>query len=164
MLKFLPSLRLPTRSEACVAGAALLILLFASWQRRGEKISALEAQLAAKPMVEERVKEVRVEGPVRVVEKFVVGPAGACVLDERTTERGATTTTTEAEHEERPICAPEYSAHTRYAGLALDPLDARRPRLRAGVTLFDRLDLGGAYDTRFPPLGGALQAEAAYRF
>ncbi len=68
-------------------------------------------------------------------------------------------------HKEIPWDAGEPRNRTRYVGIGVDPLNyARIPRLRAGLTFLGSIDVGIAYDARFPPVAGAFSIEAAYRF
>ena len=110
-LLLLRKLRLPTRGEAEIIGLVAFAMLFMSWQRRGEAIKTRDAIIAAKPLIEEHVREVRVEGPVRIVEKIVKQADGACTI-ERVTERAEVTTSREAERKETPICLPPAVAKT----------------------------------------------------
>lgn len=152
----MPLLRLPNRNEAAIIGLALLALLLASWTRRGEKISALEAQLAAKPRVEfrDRVveKKVVVKGPTHVV--TVVAKDGSKTT---TVDRAGETVTSDKNRDtqrvETPICPAPYRAKTRYAGVALAPDAWDRPRLSLGLTFADRVDFGGYFDTRYSAFG-----------
>jgi len=130
-LLLLKSLRLPSRSEAELLGVVAFVLLFASWLRRGEAIKTRDAIIAAKPMVEERVREVKVEGPVRVVEKIVKGADGSCSI-ERTTDRGEVTTSREADRKETPICLPTPAGKTWAIGGGLDL--RRRDRGTVGLS------------------------------
>lgn len=144
LLLLLRKLRLPTRGEAELLGLVAFVLLFASWQRRGEAIKTRDAIIAAKPMIEERVKEVRIEGPVRVVEKIVKSADGACTI-ERTTERAEVRTERAAEHMERPVCPAPDRIKTWAVGGGLN----LRHRDRGSVGLsksFGDLGLGLSHD------------------
>lgn len=142
-------LRLPSRNEAALIGLAVLALLFASWLRRGEKISSLEAQLAAKPMVEfrDRVVEKRVveKGPVHFVK--VVAPDGTKTT---TVDRAAVVVTTDkaSDHErkETPICPQPHRAPTRYFGptWGKDGFAGSWVKgARGGINVMENWDLGG---------------------
>lgn len=134
------------------------------------KLRAAELALATKPKVEyvKQIfeKTVTTAGPERVVEKIREIPGGERIIERvvyRDTVKTETGTETKVDRKEEAACPPAAS-RKRYVGLALDPLNTQRPRLRAGLTIWNRFDLGGAYDSRFAPNQGALQIEAAYRF
>lgn len=112
-----------------------------------------------------RTEDVR-RGPVKITRRTETRPDGSKVVEqtrEIASEERHSTVAAETRHQEIP--APPRPSRTRYVGVGVDPLDyARLPRLRAGLTLWERLDAGVAYDARRPVLGGALTLEAAYRF
>lgn len=154
---------------------AALAFCLAYSKRQGESIATLRAALEAKPAVQERVVYKdrvvfkRVEGPTRTETRTVIAPSGDRVIEkvvykdrvvvERDSEKAGETARVET-----PNCPPEKHLPTRYLGLGLDPLRYEKPRLRAGLTFWNRLDVGAAYDTRFAPTNGAAQLEAAWRF
>lgn len=150
----------------CALCLALLLVVWGLMQHIGK----LNATLAAKPKVEysKQVveKKVVVAGPERVVEKIREVPGGERIVERtiyRDVVRTETGTDTNVDRKEAPVGLPA-TRKSRYVGLGLDPLAPEKPRLRAGLTFWDRLDLGAAYDTRFAPKSGALQAEASFRF
>lgn len=141
-------LRLPSRFELELAGLAALIFLAAAYLRERQKVAARDAIIAARPATEEEVREIRVEGPVRVVEKIVAGE-----VVERETMREVVRVERDSSRSETPACPPAPRPKTRYAGLAAAPDAWRRPRVSAGLTLADRLDLGAYYDSRYAAFG-----------
>lgn len=136
----------------------IAVLAFAVWALRAE-LRTDKVALAARPAVETHVVTRTVQGPERIVEKVVKGD-----VVERTVYKDPVTTVTEASRDTHPACPDPLRPPTRYVGAGWSPLDERRPRIRAGGTLFGRLDLGGYYDTAKTPAQGALGIEAAYRF
>lgn len=147
--------------------AIAAVFFFVAWLRRGEQIAFLEGRPAVTDDVKTKVVTRLVEGPVRVVVKTVVAPDGTRTT-EKTLERASrekdTGRESESHHVEVPPALPR-SSRTRYVGLGIDPLNyARLPRLRAGVTVWNAVDVGVAYDSRFAPTSGAFGIEAAYRF
>ncbi len=141
-------LRLPNRNEVAIAVAAAVVLLFASWLRRGEKIAALEADLAAKPRVEfrDRVVEKRVvvKGPIRIVK---VQAADGSVTT--TTDRAPETVSTDKDKDvvkiETPICPPPSRPKSRYVGLIWGANGYRGSWVkgaRAGINVLENWDLG----------------------
>src|SRR3990172_1826875 len=140
LLSLLRRLRLPSRSEAELLGFAVFVLLFASWLRRGEAIKTRDTIIAAKPMIEDRIQLVRVEAPVRIIEKIVKSADGSCSI-ERTTDRGTVTTKTESERKETSVCLPLSAGKVWALGGSLDL--RRRDRGAAGVSRsFGDLTLG----------------------
>lgn len=144
--------RLPSRNEVAVAAAFLLVLLFASWLRRGEKIAALEAQLAEKPKVEfrDRVVEKRVvvRGPVRVVKEVVQAPDGTKTTRTET-DRAPETVSTDKDRDvarvETPVCPPPTRPKSRYAGLILGTdgyAGSPVKGARVGLNVWQSWDLG----------------------
>lgn len=164
----------------------LLLLLKQAWERRELILLALLLglmaitrqqratilALRARPTVEfrDRVVEKRVvvRGPVRIVKEVVKAVDGT--LTTRTiTDRAAETINTDKDREktrvETPPTLPPDSARTRYVGLALDPFDRGMPkRARAGLTFWNCLDAGVAWEPRRAPTDGAVQAEIGWRF
>lgn len=134
------------------------------------RVDELEKALAAKPKIitetEVETKIVTVEGPERIVEKIVEKPGGERII-ERVIEKEATRTETGTEAKAVRSQTPtgKLDLPRRYIGLAIDPISRfDKPRFRAGLTVWNRLDLGVAYDTRFPLNRGGAQIEAALRF
>lgn len=164
------SLPLPKSTDGrlvlgCVILGFLLIMA-------GLRIQQLDTLLAARPLVSDHVVDNRTEdvrrGPVKKIKTVVTAPDGTKTVT-TSTDSGAVEvhkkSESETSHQEIPIQDPASRARTRYVGLGVDPLNyARLPRLRAGVTLWERLDAGVAYDSRFSPVAGAFQLEAAWRF
>lgn len=135
-------------------------------------IGEQRSQLDAKPVVletrlDERTEDVR-RGPVTITRRTETKPDGTKVVEQKREVAGEErhiAASSDVHHEETPVSALAPRARNRYVGVGVDPLNyARLPRLRAGVTLFDRVDLGVAYDARFAPVSGAFQIEASYRF
>jgi hypothetical protein len=141
-------LRLPNRNEVAIAAVALLVLLFASWLRRGEKIASLESQLAAKPRVEFRdkivEKRVVVKGPVHTVTVLAKDGSKTTTTD-RAPETVSTDKAKDAIRVETPICPPTHR-QTRYAGLIFgaDGYGGSWVKgFRGGINVFENWDLGG---------------------
>lgn len=140
--------RLPSRNELAIAGAALLVLLFASWLRRGEKIAVLESEFAAKPRVEfrDRVVEKRivVKGPVHVV--TVQAPDGSKMT---TVDRAPETVSTDKDRDvsrvETPICPQPHRVPSRYVGpiFGKDGYAGSWVKgARGGINVLENWDLG----------------------
>ncbi len=146
MLPFKP--RLPSRNEVSIAVGFVLVFLFASWLRRGEKIAALESELAAKPRVEfrDRVVEKRVvvKGPIRIIK---VQSADGTVTT--TTDRAPEIVSTDKDKEitrvETPICPAARAVSSRYIGLIAGAAGYGGSWIkgfRGGVNILDNWDLG----------------------
>ena len=171
-LWLLSRLRLPKPGELALIGLALLVLLFASWLRRGEKIASLETQLRAKPLVEtkivERVVVKKVAGPVRVVEKITTAKSGERVV-ERTIERASVVSekgsSSEVSIVELPVIVAPADRIARprwYVGAGYAPAIAGSSgwAARIGLCFGGRLDLG----YRFARLAPHHGLEVAWRF
>lgn len=142
-----------TMKNIQIAGAALLVLVSASWLRRGEKIASLESALAAKPLVEfrDRVVEKRVvvKGDVRIVREVVKAPDGT-VTSRTETARAPETVTTDKDRDvvrvETPICPAPHKVPARYAGLiwGADGYGGSWVKgARGGINVLENWDLGG---------------------
>ena len=133
----------------------LSLLLLASMARNRR----LSVALAAKPKIEiqlvEKIRTVRIAGPVRIRERIVQIPGEGRMI-EREVFRDPVTTETgkerEAHVEQAPVCAePAAVGHKRWLfGLAARPGAPggnlfKVDGVRAGINLFDRLDLSGGY-------------------
>jgi len=142
-------------------GCILLALMLAA---AGAKIVRQQEQLDAKPAVTERVVYRKVQGPTRVEVRTITKPDGEKIVERiRVVEKVEIDTMTE--YVEVPVGALAPKKRTRYLGIGVDPLNyARLPRIRAGVTLWNKVDAGVSYDARFSPVGGAVGLELAYRF
>lgn len=145
----MPNLRLPSKGEAALIGLALVVFLFASWLRRGERIAVLEQALAAKPKVEfrDRVveKKVVVKGSVRVVK--VEAPDGTKTT---TVDRAPETVTTDKDRDvartETPVCPPPRRLPSRYAGVIMGAdgyAGSWVKGARGGINVLENWDLGG---------------------
>lgn len=145
--------RLPSRNELAVAAAFLLVLLFASWLRRGERIATLEAALAAKPKVEFRdrivEKRVVVRGPVRVVKEVVQAPDGTKTTRTET-DRASETVSTDKDRDvarvETPVCPPPRRLPSRFAGVIMGAdgyAGSWVKGVRGGINVMENWDLGG---------------------
>lgn len=158
LLSLLPLL-LKHRVALFRAAVALLILvlLLVCWQR-GKRISGLEAALAAKPQIVEKVvtvEKVRTvvkAGPERVVEKIVYQPGGVEIV-EREIWREPVETVTEAaketaqDRQEGPSQASLGVAPRRFLiGLSAPILAPSNGIVaRAGVTFWNRVDVVADY-------------------
>lgn len=163
------NLRLPSKGEAALIGAALVVLLFVSWLRRGERIAVLEQAVAAKPRVEFRdrivEKRVVVKGPVRVVK--VEAPDGTKTT---TVDRAAETISTDKDRDvarsETPVCAPPRPAKTRVAGVLFGPHGFGGSWVeggRLGLTFVDTWDLAARVQ-RMPSGSVGVGADASFRW
>lgn len=146
--------------------AVAVVGLLAVAKRQQETIGALRSR----PAVEfrDRVVEKRVvlRGPVRVVKEVVKAPDGT-ETTRTVTDRSPETVTTDKDREkERTETPPQVASVNpyRYIGLALTPLDWKRPRVSAGFTLWRHVDAGAYWDTSRRLNDGALGAEARARF
>lgn len=151
--------------------AVALLLLYTA----GVKIHALKAALAARPEVDAASESHTFKGPTLTKEKvrrFTRPPAPGEPKDcpavnveevERETLEGAQESHASSSRHEKPV-GPEPAAKTLYAGVALGPLAYQKPRFSAGVTLADRLDLGGYWDSRRALNDGAVGVETRLRF
>ncbi len=145
-------MRLPNRNEFALAASALVVLLFASWLRRGEKIARLEANLAAKPKIEykDRIVEKRVvvKGPVRVVKVVVKSPDGTTTtqsISDKAEETVETDKARDVEKVETPICPPPRRAPSRFFGFVVgrDGYQGSWIKgVRAGINVLENWDLG----------------------
>lgn len=163
----LPILSVPTPRDVyenrgkLLLGTALLLLALVSHQ--DGTIRSLRATLEARPAIQERVVTRTIQGPTLVKWRTVTKPGGEKVVEKvRYVESRARSN--ETEHEETPVCEAQRPVKRGYVGFAAGPFMMRATRARAGLTFFDRLDLGGAYDPRFTPSSGAFQIETAFRF
>lgn len=164
-LLLLSKLRLPTRGELALAGACAVVLLLASWQRRGEKIAALEAQLAAKPAVDERREVKEEKGPTVTKRRYAPPPPAAAgcpdpqpVLLEETVEEGPSRREELLAREETPVAPARTPAKPRWALLTLDPGQSFRPRrLQGGISFLEDARVtpmvGASYDWRYGAAG-----------
>lgn len=166
-LKFLRDNRTTVLSGIIVA---LLLLIRAM----GGRIVELRAALASKPVISQsstaQVRVVRVEGPVRIVEreKIVKGP-GEIVYVDRVIEQGPITTDTGSTvtetRQETPVAAIEALRPPRWVvGASTAILEPRKAiQVRAGYSFFGRLDLSGIYSLEGPGRERP-RAEVALRF
>ncbi len=129
------------------------VILAALLAAAGERIVVLERAIAAKPKIEYREKiverKVKVAGAVRVEERIVQVPGGERVT-ERVVYRDAVTTETDrakdTELHETAACPAPARSKRWIAAVELGPRGGTVPiGGRAGVTLFDTLDLTGGY-------------------
>ena len=151
----------PSTRVFAVAGGFLL-LLWGLYESRLE-IGTLRAALrVVNVKAHEESTKVKEEGRVVTVRKYappVAGAGGAAhsckgVLVEERIERDPVTTTTakekSEERKETPVVGALGARRTRYAGVLLDPgVAGYAAGCRAGVTLWDRLDVG--YSLRVRP-------------
>lgn len=165
--------------------ACLLLILCACLYKACGKIGELKATIAARPMIstkvetkvetkiETQVKTVRVEGPVRIVERVIHEP-GQKEIVERVITRDAVTTTTGKETEkdtasdtlaarvEVPACAAERPTPRWIMGASTGILEPSRSiGIRGGVTIGGRVDLTLGYDFYGHD---RVRIDAAYRF
>lgn len=145
-----------------------LVFFVALSKRQHETITALHAR----PTVEFRdrivEKRVLVRGPVRIVKDVVKAPDGT-VTTRTTTDKAPETVSTDKAKEvdriETPPKLPDAPRLSRYVGVALDPFDHGMPkRARVGLTLWQRVDAGVAWEPRRSPHDGSVQLEITYRF
>lgn len=150
------------------------------------KIGAQRRALAAQPKVEMQSETVTVKAPTvtkekerRTIHRPILGQgriehlagANACppaeveVIEiEREVFAGGEQSSSSVMLKQEPISLPDALSKRWYIGAAIDPSEPRKPRPRAGLTLWDRLDIGIGYDTRRPALNGGIALEAALRF
>lgn len=149
-------LRLPNAFEFILALSVALLFFMALSARRGQRIATLEAVLAARPATEEQVRLVRVSGPIQWRTRIETKPGGEKII-ERWRSAGPSEVREDRSHEETPACAPETPRKSRWASVTIAPGDIPKPysihRAAAGITLWDRLDIGGSYDWRYNAAG-----------
>lgn len=115
--------------------------LLALTKRQHEAISDLRAQLAAKPLVQERLVTRTVQAPTRIVKQIVEKPGAERIVTVEVL-KGAWSSETSSEHAETPACPAPARPPRWVVGGSLDPADPRSGQLlRAGVTFGGRLDL-----------------------
>lgn len=119
------------------------------------EIMHLRSLVASKPAVENKEVIRTVQGPTRTEIRTIIKPGGERV-EERIVYVESKVTDRATEHSE----IPAKDQRTRYFGLGINPLDYGRPTVRAGLTVYGALDIGGTFDTRSMRPG----VEAAYRF
>ena len=143
-----------------------VVLLAAVAKRQQETIAALRARPAVEFRDRVVEKRVVVRGPVRVVKEVVKAPDGTETTRTTTDRAGETVTTDKDREKERTETPPQVAAAVpyRYIGLALTPLDWKRPRISAGFALGRNLDAGAYWDSSRRLKDGALGAEARARF
>lgn len=137
-------------TRALLMTVAVLGLMLAG---AGARIMVLERALAAKPKIEvrtvEKIKTVKVAGPVKVVEKITYLPGNGRVV-ERTIERDEVKTEigrdVVADRKEEAACPPAPRSKRWTAAFQFGPRGGTVPiGGRAGVTLFNVIDLTGGY-------------------
>lgn len=159
---------------------ATLILL---WQRRaeialglvlvsaillwgaGQKIRALQSELAARPKTEQSRESKKTEEPVitRERETRTTDENGhRVVIIEREIEKGRVETTTSTDTKTEPV-GPAPRRASRIIGVGTSPLDERAVSVRAGLTFYDRLDLTAGWSF-YGPAESRPRIEAAWRF
>lgn len=141
--------RLP-RSAYAIAG--LSVALIAACLH----IRSLQATIAARPAVQDRIVTKTVQGPTRTEIRTIIKPGGERV-EERIVYVASKTTEREKDHSEAP---QPVRLKTRYVGLSMTGLDYARPTFKAGMTVLGTYDLGGTFDTRRMIPG----VEASWRF
>jgi hypothetical protein len=121
--------------------AAIAVALLAWGLRLGQKVAARDAIIAARPTVSERVRVER--GPVRIVRTTVYLPDGTKKIEQ---SRDIASEKRETDHTEAPACPAPHVNKPRWAhGIG----DMGGPyALNAGMTFWDRLDVGASYDWR----------------
>jgi hypothetical protein len=146
-----------------VAVVVIVALSLSLWRVQSQKHD-LELVVASRPAIQDHKSKERKVGPKRTETTTTIAPDGTKTI-KKVQDVASEETKTEVAHSEVPAAIPVRPSRTRYLGLGVDPLDyARLPRLRGGVTLLERLDVGLAYDARRPLTGGAVTIEAAWRF
>lgn len=162
-------MRLPTRPELLLLLTSIVaFLLLALCGRENEQ---LRAALAAKPQITDKfqshVEKQRHVGAKKTETTTIIKPDGSKEIHKISTvasEDDVVAKDVQHDHEEKPIAAAAaLKPPTRYVGLGLPPTQWHRPSIRAGLTLWGWLDLGGRIDTG-RSLPEAMQVEAAYRF
>lgn len=131
-------------------GAFVLLLIYCYLQH----IALAQNQLIYQnPEVIERVKTVRVEGPVRIVTRTVETPGRV----ERvvTEERGPVSVVSDSSHVSTPVFPPAPRSDRWLAGIAGNPFNYRESRYWAGYVGYsfrNRLDLLGGVSRERPSL------------
>lgn len=131
-------------------GAFILLLIYCYLQH----IALAQNQLIYQnPEVIERVKTVRVEGPVRIVTRTVETPGRV----ERvvTEERGPVSVVSDSSHVSTPVFPPAPRSDRWLAGIAGNPFNYRESRYWAGYVGYsfrNRLDLLGGVSRERPSL------------
>lgn len=129
------------------AGAFVLLLIYCYLQHVALKQNQLIYQ---NPAIVERVKTVRVEGPVRIVTRTIETPGRI----ERvvTEDRGPVSVVSDSSHVSTPVFPPAPRSDRWLAGIAGNPFNYRESRYWAGYVGYsfrNRLDLlGGVANER----------------
>ena len=153
-MPLLPLLKQAWEHRALILAVSIAFLVAICLRQR----EALTRRPAVETRVETRVETKVVRGPERIVEKLVKGK-----IVERVVYRDPVVIKTvkerESERSEKPVCL---APRTRYAGVGVDMFNTgwKQPDLRAGLTVFELLDLGG----RVNPWRRVVGVEAAYRW
>lgn len=132
------------------AGVFVLLIIYCYLQHVALKQNQLIYQ---NPAVVERVKTVRVEGPVRIVTRTIETPGRV----ERvvTEERGPVSVVKESLNVQTPVFPPAPRSDRWLAGIAGNPFNYRESRYWAGYVGYsfrNRLDLLGGVSRERPSL------------
>lgn len=134
------------------AGAFVLLLIYCYIQHVALKQNQLIYQ---NPAVVERVKTVRVEGPVRIVTRTIETPGR--VEKVVTEERGPVSTTEDSSVVQFPVFPPAPRSDRWIAGIAGNPFSYRDSRYWAGYA-------GYSFRNRFDLMGGVNSGRPSVLF
>lgn len=141
LARLLPSLtKINWRRVLAISGMGVIVVL-ALWVRLQSIVLAREQLVYLHPRVENHVRVVRVEGPVRIVTRIVKTEGREETVREEV--RGPVVSTTESVHIETPVFPPP-RPHRWVAGTSLldfRPGDRTRWTAWTGVSVGGRLDL-----------------------
>jgi len=134
------------------AGAFVLLLIYCYLQHLALKQNQL---IYKNPAVVERVKTVRVEGPVRIVTRTIETPGRV----ERvvTEDRGTVSVVKESLRAETPVFPPSPRSDRWIAGIAGNPFSYRDSRYWAGYA-------GYSFRNRFDLMGGVNSGRPSVLF
>lgn len=144
----------PERREKVLASAALALVALAL--HLAGRVRELEAVIAAKPRIEEKIVYKRIQGPTRTEVRTIERPGGERIVERiKYVERAEVSKDTE--HTETPVAAP-FAKRTRWIHGTIDPVLLAPRAASAGLTLWNRIDVGGGYDWRYKAIGVQIGA------
>lgn len=108
----------------------------------GSRIQTLDATLAARPAISDKVVTKIVRGPVRIEIRTITKPDGTKETS-KVLARAGEEIDRNASHSEVPACAPPERRYDRYLGVLIDPLSATKINgARGSMTVLKRVEVG----------------------